>query len=102
MPWVVACPEREIDVPGEAHEAGASATGRTGLPQFLFVFNRQDCHLGGVRGAAPVAFDTEPQDIADTIFWVLNTPAHININRLELMPVTQSWSGFAIERHAKE
>ncbi|MEB0151197.1 NAD(P)-dependent oxidoreductase, partial [Pseudomonas sp. CCC2.2] len=27
---------------------------------------------------------------------------HININRLELMPVTQSWSGFAIERNAKE
>ena len=50
------------------------------------------------QGAEPI----QPQDIAETIFWVLNTPAHININRLELMPVTQSWSGFAIERHAKE
>ena len=43
----------------------------------------------------------QPQDIADTIFWVLNTPAHVNINRLELMPVSQSWAGFAIERGAK-
>ena len=50
------------------------------------------------QGADPI----QPEDIAETIFWVLNTPAHININRLELMPVTQSWSGFAIERHAKE
>jgi hypothetical protein len=31
---------------------------------------------------------------------VLNAPAHININSLELMPVSQTWSGFAIERNA--
>ncbi|EJF67999.1 MULTISPECIES: SDR family oxidoreductase [unclassified Pseudomonas] len=48
-------------------------------------------------GAEPI----QPQDIADTIFWVLNTPAHVNINRLELMPVSQTWAGFAIERGAK-
>ncbi|HJR31449.1 MAG TPA: NAD(P)-dependent oxidoreductase, partial [Pseudomonas sp.] len=35
---------------------------------------------------------------ADTIFWVLNAPAHININSLELMPVSQAWAGFAIDR----
>ena len=45
-------------------------------------------------GAEPV----QPQDIADTVFWILNQPAHININRLEIMPVSQSWAGFAIER----
>ena len=50
------------------------------------------------QGAEPI----QPEDMAESVFWVLNTPAHININRLELMPVTQSWSGFAIERHAKE
>ena len=48
-------------------------------------------------GAEPI----QPQDIADTIFWVMNTPAHVNINRLELMPVSQTWAGFAIERGAK-
>ena len=40
----------------------------------------------------------QPADIAETIFWLLNQPAHININSLELMPVSQSWSNFAIER----
>ena len=40
----------------------------------------------------------QPEDIAETIFWVLNQPAHININSLELMPTTQAWSNFAIHR----
>ncbi|MCY7279568.1 MAG: SDR family NAD(P)-dependent oxidoreductase [Sphingomonas bacterium] len=38
------------------------------------------------------------QDIADTIFYVATLPAHLNINALELMPVSQSWAGFAVER----
>ena len=37
-------------------------------------------------------------DIADTIFWVATLPPHININALELMPTTQSWAGFAVQR----
>ncbi|MPT02183.1 MAG: SDR family oxidoreductase [Pseudomonas sp.] len=48
-------------------------------------------------GAEPI----QPQDIADTIFWILNQPAHININSLELMPVSQDWAGFSIDRSAK-
>lgn len=40
----------------------------------------------------------QPKDIADTIFWVFSQPAHININSLELMPITQSWSNFSITR----
>jgi serine 3-dehydrogenase len=38
------------------------------------------------------------EDIADSIFYVATLPAHLNINTLELMPVTQSWAGFAVER----
>lgn len=40
------------------------------------------------------------KDIADTIFYVATLPPHLNINTLELMPVTQSWAGFAVEREA--
>ncbi|MFJ4395516.1 SDR family oxidoreductase [Pseudomonas sp. NPDC089396] len=43
----------------------------------------------------------QPQDIAETIFWILNQPAHININSLELMPVSQDWAGFSIDRSVK-
>jgi serine 3-dehydrogenase len=38
------------------------------------------------------------EDIAHTIFWVATLPPHININALELMPTSQSWAGFAVER----
>jgi len=45
-------------------------------------------------GARPV----QPEDIAETIFWLMNQPAHLNINNLEIMPVSQTWAGFAIHR----
>ena len=40
------------------------------------------------------------EDIAETIWWVANLPPHLNINTLELMPVNQSWAGFAVHRNA--
>jgi serine 3-dehydrogenase len=38
------------------------------------------------------------EDIADTLFWIANLPPHMNINRIELMPVNQSFSPFQIYR----
>ena len=38
------------------------------------------------------------EDIADTIHWVATLPPHVNINAIELMPVSQSWAGFAVAR----
>jgi serine 3-dehydrogenase len=38
------------------------------------------------------------EDIAETLFWVATRPPHLNINRLELMPVSQSFGGFQIAR----
>jgi len=45
-------------------------------------------------GASPMT----AEDIAETIFWVATLPPHLNINRLELMPVTQSVAGFQVHR----
>jgi serine 3-dehydrogenase (NADP+) len=45
-------------------------------------------------GAQPMTAD----DIADTIFWIANLPVHLNVNRLEVMPVSQSFAGFRIAR----
>jgi serine 3-dehydrogenase len=39
-------------------------------------------------------------DIAETIWWVANLPPHLNINIVELMPVNQSFAGFAVHREA--
>jgi serine 3-dehydrogenase len=45
-------------------------------------------------GAEPMTAD----DIAATMLWVASLPAHLNINRLELMPVSQSFAGFQVAR----
>ncbi|KEQ55226.1 SDR family NAD(P)-dependent oxidoreductase [Sphingobium chlorophenolicum] len=40
------------------------------------------------------------EDIAETLFWVATQPAHLNLNRIELMPVSQSFAGFQVAREA--
>lgn len=37
-------------------------------------------------------------DIAETVTWVVNRPAHVNINSLEVMSIDQAWGPFAIHR----
>lgn len=46
------------------------------------------------RGAQPLTAD----DVADTIYWIATLPTHLNVNRLELMPVSQSFAGFQVHR----
>ena len=46
------------------------------------------------QGANPI----RPEDIADTIWWIATLPPHLNVNRLEMMPVSQSFAGFQIHR----
>ena len=38
------------------------------------------------------------EDIAETIRWIAELPPHLNINRLEIMPVTQDFAGFRVAR----
>ena len=45
-------------------------------------------------GANPL----QSTDIAETLFWVATQPPHININSIELMPVSQSFGPFLIDR----
>jgi serine 3-dehydrogenase len=40
------------------------------------------------------------EDIAEQIWWVGTLPPHVNVNTLEIMPVNQSWAGFAVHRNA--
>lgn len=48
-------------------------------------------------GMKPLSAD----DIADCIHWVAALPAHMNINELEIMPVDQAFSPFAVYREGK-
>jgi 3-hydroxy acid dehydrogenase / malonic semialdehyde reductase len=38
------------------------------------------------------------EDIAETVEWVINRPAHVNIDNLEIMPVDQTWAGLQTRR----
>jgi serine 3-dehydrogenase len=38
-------------------------------------------------------------DIAKTLYWIATLPPHMNINRVELMPVNQSFSPFQVHRN---
>jgi serine 3-dehydrogenase len=38
------------------------------------------------------------EDIAGMILWVASLPPHLNINVMEMMPVNQSFAGFAVHR----
>jgi serine 3-dehydrogenase len=37
-------------------------------------------------------------DLAELFWWLANLPPHLNINTIELMPVSQSFAGFTISR----
>jgi serine 3-dehydrogenase len=39
------------------------------------------------------------KDIAETLYWVATLPPHMNVNRVELMPVNQSFSPFQVHRN---
>jgi serine 3-dehydrogenase len=47
-------------------------------------------------GMSPMTAD----DLADLFWWLANLPPHLNINTIELMPVSQSWAGFTVTREA--
>ena len=38
------------------------------------------------------------KDLSDLFWWLANLPSHLNINTIELMPVSQSFAGFTISR----
>jgi serine 3-dehydrogenase len=38
------------------------------------------------------------EDLADLFWWLANLPPHLNINVIELMPVSQSFAGFTVTR----
>jgi NADP-dependent 3-hydroxy acid dehydrogenase YdfG len=58
---------------------------------------------GDAERAAAVYAGTKPltaEDVADAIAWVATRPAHVNVNRIELMPTCQAFGPFAIHRRA--
>lgn len=58
---------------------------------------------GDETEAAKVYAGMQPltaEDIARQILWCMTQPPHVNINRMEIMPVMQAFSPFAVKRES--
>ena len=83
----------------DLHGTGVRVTSiEPGMAETEFTIVRN----GGDREASDALYaNMEPmtaEDLAETLWWVATLPPHLNINTLELMPVNQSWAGFAVHR----
>lgn len=53
--------------------------------------NRVDAVYQGANAIQPI-------DIANTVSWIVSQPEHVNINRIEIMPVSQSYGPQPVHR----
>jgi len=88
-----------LDLRSDLHGTGVRVTSiEPGMAETEFTLVRtggdQAASDALYRGANPMT----AQDIAETIFWVASLPPHLNINVVELMPVSQSFAGFQVAR----
>lgn len=61
-------------------------------------FKGNDMAAGKVYdGAEPMS----AMDIAEAVAWVVDRPAHLNINSIEMMPVCQAWGPLAVYREKR-
>lgn len=58
--------------------------------------------FGGDEGRAAAVYSgiqpLSPEDIAEAAAWIIGLPAHMNINRIEMMPTCQASAAFAVKR----
>ncbi len=86
----------KADLVGTAVRITNIEPGMVGGSEFSRVrFNGDDDKAQAVyRNADPLL----PEDIAETIAWVIGLPPRVNINRIELMPTTQAPAPLTISR----
>jgi serine 3-dehydrogenase len=88
-----------LDLRSDLHGTGVRVTSiEPGMAETEFTIVR----TGGDKEASDKLYagmnPMTAEDIADTIWWVATLPPHLNINAVELMPVSQSFAGFVIHR----
>jgi serine 3-dehydrogenase len=88
-----------LDLRCDLHGTGVRVTSiEPGMAETEFTLVR----TGGDQSASDTLYrgvnPMTAEDIAETLYWVATLPPHLNVNALELMPVTQSFAGFQVAR----
>jgi serine 3-dehydrogenase (NADP+) len=88
-----------LDLRADLHGTGVRVTSvEPGMAETEFTIVR----TGGDKEASDKLYagvnPMTADDLADLFWWIANLPPHLNINTIELMPVNQSFAGFAIHR----
>ncbi len=89
-----------LNLRSDLHGTGVRVTciepGMCGGTEFSTVrFGGDAAKAAGVyAGMQPLTAD----DIAESVAWAVNQPAHVNVNLIELMPVAQSFAAFQVHR----
>src|SRR3546814_7959575 len=92
-----------LNLRSDLHGTGVRVTSiEPGLAETEFTLVR----TGGDQSASDALYaGTHPitaEDIAESVWWIANLPPHLNINRFEVMPVSQSLAGLTIHRRSEE
>ena len=90
---------RALGLRSDLHGTGVRVTSiEPGMVETEFTLVR----TGGDKQASDTLYGganpMTAEDIAETLLWVATLPPHLNINTLELMPVSQSFAGFQVAR----
>ena len=88
-----------LDLRCDLHGSGVRVTSvEPGMAETEFTIVRtggdQEASDKLYAGANPMT----AEDLAELFWWLASLPPHLNINAIELMPVSQSWAGFAVHR----
>lgn len=83
----------------DLHGTGVRVTSiEPGMAQTEFTMVRTGGDAAASEALYAGAHPITGEDIAEQVQWIANLPPHLNINRLEMMPVSQSFAGFQVHR----
>ena len=88
-----------LDLRSDLHGTGVRVTSvEPGMAETEFTIVRTD---GDEEASRKLYAGMDPmtaEDLADLFWWLANLPPHLNVNIVELMPVSQSFAGFTVAR----